>query len=595
MHSIDVFSLNRELSLKQLKKVVMSLKQDKIAVSPKLKAFPYEKSIWYEAHSPYFLFKLQSLTMIDYLLSYYQKFHDDRCVIKALQYFYLWYEENQHRSQCKLCFHHDVIAKRLVTISRLLSTSKSLDLLLLDDIFIEVIASHVRRLVEKNDHYHYDHEIDHDLALIIASIVYNHYYIKNAYQSYIELSIKRLTEKLDDLITNDSSFLGESTQRAYQLFIRLYQLHHFLKQYTLLNDFSKYIKGKLNHLYYFLYAMTQPDAMLPPIFDSSYVSLNKEIILSYQHPLKQKFKDLFSHQMLHYESFFFQKANFVILNQKNYKLYFYNSFLNPHHKQQDNLAFCLYYHKYLLFIDGGRYNYQENNYYKNAMNKCYAHNTISVDYHDYQIDRSQINQCGIVSTLFTKDLNYACGIHTLYEELIIKRNLIILSNQMIILDELFSKENHDYEIIFNINPIFNLKTDGLQLYNGYLNHNPIFELKSIYSTMPLTTYYHYGNHKQYKGLMSRKFNHIEPCHSVIYQGKGRNEIVVTRIGLGDYQSKMSIKATKKMIEIKIDDDTYYLIRKKIYNEITKNNTTLSHQFSVHEQLNKTIQSFYMHK
>lgn len=585
MQDIKVVSLTNNVSLNQLKKLVVDIKKDKIALSPRLKTYTYQKTIWYDHHSRYFLFKLHSLTMISYLLTDYKLFKDDKCVEKAIQLFYLWYEENFPKSYCNLSYHPHVIAQRLLVVSNLLSICKKLDLCILDDIFIEVMSTHVKML---SDDYLYKKQhldgIDQDIALLITGIVYNQYYIKNAFNEYIELAIKRIYKQLDYFIDDDeSSFLGHSIQNAYRLFLRLNDLYIFVNQSIKFESFSKHIKIKQDHLYQFIYTFTQPGGILPPIGDSSYVSINQKLFLAYPHPYSKHLVN---------RNIYFPKANLLITNDLDHQLIFYNSFYSTYHKHHDNLAFCLSYKGDLLFIDGGRYNYQTDNYYRQAINGSYSHNTICVDFHDYQIDKYQLNRSAIVNVVLEDYLTYACGIHTLYEAVILKRNILFISNQLLLIDEIFAKEMHDYEIVFHLNPILKLKTNGHKEHFGFLNNELAFQLKPIFSTILLTPHYHYGNQNQYKGFMSRKLNQIEPAHTLIFQGKGENELVVTQISLGEKELPINVIANDKMIQIKIVDDTFTILRGKTYNELTKNNLPLNQKISSNNILNKAINTFY---
>lgn len=595
MQEIKVVSLANNVSLNQLKRIVIDIKKNKIALSPRLKSYTYQKTIWHDHHSRYFLFKLHSLTMISYLLTDYKLFKDDQCVEKAIHLFYLWYEENFPKSYCELCYHPHVIAQRLLVVSNLFSVCKKLDLCILEDLFIEVMSTHAKMLNDDNIYkkQHLD-GIDQDIALLTTAIIYNEYYIKNAFYSYIELSIERLNNQLDYYISDDeSSFLGQSIENAYRLFLRLNDLLLFLNESIQLESFSKLIKKKQDCLYQFIYTFTQPGGILPPIGDSSYVSINQALFLSYPHPYNLHFKSLFKNSKHLVDRFvYYKKANLLITNGLEYQFIFNNAFYSTNHKHQDNLAFCLSYKGNELFIDGGRYNYQTDNYYRQAIISSYAHNTICVDYNDYQIDKYQINHSGIVNVVLEDDLTYACGIHTLYEAVILKRNILIVSNQLFVIDEMFAKEMHAYEIIFHLNPILKLKSKYNKNYYGFVDNELALSLHPIFSTFELTPHYHYGNQNQYKGFMSRMLNQIEPAHTLIYQGKGENELVVNQISLGGLELPINVKANDKLIQIKVDEDLYTILRGKTYNEITKNNLPLNQKISSYSTLNQAINDFF---
>jgi len=590
MHEIELFSLTNQIDLKQLRKMVIAINNNKMTLSPLLKSYPYHKKIWYENQNRHFLFKLQSLTMINHLLSQYKLDKDDHNIERALQLFYQWYEENFKYSRCDLCFHPRVIAHRLITASDLLCICKTLNLCILDDLFIEVMATHTKLLADC-DYYKKDHfdGIDQDIVLLVSSIVYNHYYIDNAFNAYIDIASKRLMIQLDYFIDeHESSFLAQSLQSAYRLFLRLNDFVKFLDKYTDSVTLAKQIIVKLDALYRYLFAFTQPGGFLPPIGDGTDIKLNQNVFLSYPHPYSKYYKYLFSYgkkgTQLVDKHHYFLNANQLVVNDVKlssmyYQLIFYNSFYTNYRKHHDNLAFSLYYKGYSLFIDGGLH----------QANNCYAHNTICVDFLDYQIDKSQINHSGIVNVVLQENMAYACGVHTLYDDVIIKRNLLFVSNQLFLIDEIFAKKIHDYDIIFNLNPILKLQTNNRNQYYGLLNHEIACTLKTIFTTTELKTQYFYGKHKN-ESLSTRQ--NKQPTHRLIYQGKGKNELIITQISLGDRITPIEVIANDKSIQLKVKKDTYTIIRGKIVNELTQNGIVLPQKLSKQSLMSKAIKSFY---
>ncbi len=537
------------------------LKHNIITVSPYLKSYPYTKTIWVKGHSDEFLRRLHSLSMINYLLLFYQKYYDDECIEKALAYFYLWHENNFPKSSCKLAYSDDVMALRLMTVSKLFCICKSLDLCILDDIFISVISHHLNILGKKTQ------GIKIQISVIIAATIYNHYFINNAYNTYIQSAMNNLRIQLDTLIT-DECFIIPSLNKAYQLFLALNQFYCFMTQYEKYQEFNKYLKTKSDILYDFIHAFTLPTGYLPPLFAEDTIYLNKKIILSYQNDLKRQYSYLFTNgkrgSSLLKKYYFFPKSNLLVVNNSTeitnnyYRLIFYNNHSNHH----DNLAFVLYYKNSMLFVDYGK-----------RYSGCYYHNTIAVDYHDYFINKN----AGIVNIVNDDEFMFTCGIHTLYEEVILRRNLMCFFDRIIIIDEFISVENHDYEIIFNINKRVQLKTDRDKYIFGFMNDECYFMLNILYSTMELSTSY-----KNKQG------------NTLIYHGFGKDESVISQINLGS-DEEVLINVDDSSFTLTINNDRYTILKGPIYNQLVRNEVSLPNQLNISKNLIKSIEEIYYQK
>ena len=133
----------------------------------------------------------------------------------------------------------------------------------------------------------------------------------------------------------------------------------------------------------------------------------------------------------------YEKAN-IFIYDKNYKLLFFNNFPYIRKKTHNNLHLEIFYDDVLLLT---------------SVNKHYLvrgrnYNNIIVDNHDFLIDKSQVNLCALTNYTHTLTLSYISGLHVLYEDVLIKRTLLLYSKQIIIIDEMFSKENHQWKLIF---------------------------------------------------------------------------------------------------------------------------------------------------
>lgn len=607
---MNVFNINTEIDKQNLYKIISLLKNNKMLVSPRLEAFPYQKNLWFEnpLNSRYYTFQMQSLNMLDYLLMYYEKYADDECIEKALQLFYLWYDENfisrHSKNFTSIAYHNETIAKRLLVVVHLLSICLDKDLCLLEETFLKVIFSHCQMLSDEFIYireHHYG--IDQDIALLVASIVYNQYFIKDAYIQYIQLAKQRLKAQLDYFIGDDASFFGHSLQIAYSLSLRLNNLSKFINEYDDDKEYNLYIKRKLENLLVFIYAMTEPLGYLPPIGDSSYIQMNKEAILKCNY-LQPYFEYLFSNgnngKKLIYQYVFFKEANYFIftssenLHDDFYKLLFYSANHSTFHKHPDDLAFLLYYKNLLLFIDSGKYNYQKENNYRKSVTSIYAHNTICVDFKSYPLEDVKLNYSGIVNVIIDNNFVYASGISCLYKDVLIRRSLILLQDNLLIIDEIEGKSIHDYEISFNLNPLVDLKRVDKE-YFGYLKDEQIVQIKNIYCTNNLDSQYHYGNKNELLGFMSRELNKIEPSHHITYHTLDIKSLIITQVILGkDHNIDFDIEQSDEYIKICVNKNDIYKIKKaKYYQEVSRNNIKLNDIRNDNQLLKNSIHKFYL--
>ncbi len=608
---MKVFNINTEIDKQNLNKIISLLKNNKIIVSPHSKVFPYQKKLWFEnpLNSRYYTFQMQSLNMVDYLLMYYEKYADDECLAKAMQLFYLWYDDNfvskTSKNFTSIAYHNETIAIRLLIVVHLLSICLDKDLCLLEETFLKVISSHCQLLSDEyvyiNEH-HYG--IDQDIALLVASKVYNHYYIKDAYLQYIQLAKKRLKAQLEYFIGEDGSFYGHSLQIAYIISLRINNLLNFINKYDEDKDFNLYIKSKLESLLVFIYAMTEPFGYLPPIGDSSYIKMNKHAILKCNY-LQPHFEYLFSNgnngKKLISKHAFFKKANYFItasdesLHDDFYKLLFYSANHSNFHKHPDDLAFILYYKNLQLFIDSGKYNYQSENNYRKCVTSIYAHNTICVDYEPYPLEANKTNHSGIINVVIDDDFVYASGISCLYENVIIRRNIIQLPYNLLIIDDIDAKSKHDYEINFNLNPLIDMKRVDKE-YFGYLKSEQVVQIKNLYFSNNLDSQYHYGNRNELIGFMSRELNKFEPSHHITYHTEDKKTLIITQVILGKHPMDFEIEQIDGYIVICANKTDVYKIKKTMYyQEIYKNNVKLDDIKNKNQFLINSIYKFYQNR
>ena|SRR5690554_2578447 len=561
--NLELTNFNHNLTLKQLNTIISDIKKNKIVASIDYTIGKYNKKIWYNTSK--YSNKLHALKFIQYTLEYYQKFNDDSGLEKAIALFYLWYEENYPKSKSKECYQGKVLAERLLNVSNLLIICKMNDICILDDIFIEVITSHIGyNLMDINYSSNHFTAICQDISIINASIIYQFYYIDNAFNKAINKACSRLQKQIDYYVRK-GQYLGNSLKKCYKLFILLFHLYEFLSKYTELS-FTIFLKTKLDELYYFIYNMTFPGGL----FDNSLVNLEAQVLVNYPHNLNNNFVDLYIkkndmkliNKVLVYDmAKIFIYNNSLEFNESYYKLIFTNGFFSQTEKKYDNLHFDLYYKDILLFI--------KNN--KNLTVNSRNYNNIIVDSHDFLIDKSQINLCCFTSYAKVNELAFISGLHLLYEDVLIKRNLVLFKDYIIIIDEFLALENHDFEINFNIHPNILLEVDKENNFYGNKSKNNLFTLRALYSS---TDY-----------LSSNKDNIIT------FKIKSMEGVFITLIDFNRKKHKFNLKVKENRIFI----NNFMIIRDKYYNEILYKNENITERLASEKECLKELGLLYQNK
>lgn len=551
--------LNTELTLKQLNTIMSDIKDNKIVVGCDLAIDKYDKKIWYEYDSKTFNYHLHTLKFIQYALEYYEKFNNDIGIEKSLAIFYLWFEENFPQSKSKVCYLGEVVTQRLLNVCDLLIVCMNNNLCILDDVFIKVISSHINyNLMDINYSQNRFNAIIQDISIIKAAIIYNRYYIDNAFNTEIDKAYIRLQKQIDYLI-DKGQFIGNSLKASYQLFVHLYQFYLFLISYTDL-EFVCYLKTKLDELYYFIYNITFPGG----IYANSLVYLQPQTLINYPHELNKQFLALFTKDekiKLITESIVYDRANLFIynndtrLNENYYKLIFMNNFSTTFEKKHDNLHFDLYFRDLLLFTS--------KNHKSNVLGRNF--NNPIVDFHDYLIDKVQINLCSLTSFGKTNNFTFISGLHLLYEDVVIRRSLLLFYQRVIIIDEFSSIETHDFEINFNIHPSVSLEINNENIYSD------LFRLKLLHS--------------------SNNYFINEDKNTVRINLKGKDEVLITMIDLSNSDEKINFDIKDKVIRI----NDISLIRNYYYHEIYYQNLNITKKLAPVKECLKALKQFYQLK
>lgn len=566
MEKMTLINNTSNMTYKELKRIGIEFKNKRIVISSKYQSITYHKKMWYLKYSTFVLTRLHKLTMINYLLNHYQKFQDDNLLDQAFAYFYLWYEDNFPKSSCKLCYDNEVVSVRLLNILDLLILAKNLDLCILDEVFIKVITHHLKLIAESDISYKRIIYIIQNISLLIGADIYNRIFITNGFNHYIDKAMTNINEGLNYFI-QDGQYLGNSLEKAYQLFIKLYYLYRFLEneKYKI---FKEQLKFKLDELYRFIYENMYPGGL----YANSYINISPQELLKYPNELSEHFLYLYTRgkegKKILSLTTFYEKRNMLIINSSNcisdknyYKLVFQNSFLSEVNKLHDNLHFTLYYQDQFIFIT---------NKQKELLNNCHNFNTLSVDFHEYLIDASQKPYVAITNVAFLEAFTYVSSVHTLYEKVICKRNIIAFPDTILLIDEFISKDYHDFEISFNLHPQLSLLLNK-DCIECSIDDNLLLILKNLYFSSPIIL-------KLDDKVINRIFIH----------SKGRTEVIINQIIFNKENSLKLIDVNEERITFSYENETLYIKKGDYYNDLYVNDFLVSQSISSNLNLEKEV-------
>ena len=186
------------------------------------------------------------------------------------------------------------------------------------------------------------------------------------------------------------------------------------------------------------------------------------------------------------------------------------------------------------FVDSGKYNFDEEDVYRQYVRSAFAHNTVIVDNasYDYKgegnIGKSNLYnyRCNNTYSLFQAE-------HEMYDGVKINRNIVIIYDKGVIIhDSIQSSQVRSYSQVFQLGNNLHIQEDLI----GNLNLNSMIDNTSM-TIRQLESFSSYdlfsGSKEPLQGWRSEYFNQIEPIYSVIYYKTGASSDFFTLIDFDD--------------------------------------------------------------
>lgn len=437
-----------------------SILEGKIKLMDLWNAVEYENDIFWDtakvkdnSWNLYF----QSLRMVSILLNGYEKTEKSIYYARAKEISFDWISDHKdtHKNGPNLnkAWSDHAVANRVLTLTYLLEIGKKYELLDNDEIIIllKTLYQHNEWLYDNENYPSGNHGIMVNRALLQSALLYDCF---NNSEKWKDKSLDRLYDSFSGDVSPKGVHLENSP--GYHLHV-LRLLRNFM-------DISSFYDVKLsdefdalysNMIYYLAY-LYKPDGKLPYIGDTRRSADIEDISFTNNEILFQKTNG----QKGNYtKPWFYDEVSGVVvgkpLNESNQLenssyLFFQGGFNSAIHKHSDNLSFVFSSCGHDIIVDGGHYSYTSSEW-KKYFRSVYAHNNIVINGSTYNTRLLKPGDVAIDSIYFNEEYLYINSHHKGYEPTIVKRELIFIIPNLIILKDkiLENKSNDRIEQIFN--------------------------------------------------------------------------------------------------------------------------------------------------
>lgn len=301
----------------------------------------------------------------------------------------------------------------------------------------------------------------------------------------------------------------------------------------------------------------------------------------------------------------YEEAGIGIFKEPNYYLLCKSGLLSESHKHHDDNSFYFSYLDNDIFIDGGKYSYNNKDPYRNYLRSPAAHNTFTINDEFYELNK---NGVGISSYTINNYVNIISLYNNNYNNVEFLRKIIhIKPNYLFFVNELKSEKTNNYKQVFNIDSKFRVLNKEE---NNIVLDNDIIKVKLEEHNNNCDLKHFFGENKNgyIKGFKSEKFNSIEPCNYVEFEYKEKTLKSITSVLVNSDREHDEIKDvsfqlgfdntidftliyrdTKKVLRVDIDKDE---VKEYIYPKVDIKNENGKIEFIIDEICEKNKYAIY---
>lgn len=475
---------------------------------PELKAASVD-DIWELEGSPVNTYKayLYSLQFLSYLNNAIEETSEQYYFEKFEEILLSWLSFERESPE-KIVWYDFTVANRVIIITHFLSLANQKSFkfkYVTKERLIDSLIKCGDFLYEETNYRDDNHGIMMDRALLQLSLFIN----KPPYENWRKRALTRLETQLSSSFTNDFINVENSPEyhnHTYQLFEELsdfYTLNQFESDANLIIEMLKKIKNAHNN-------MLKPDLTYPLVGDTN------------KHVYKE---DLYIPQSIVYKD-----TGIGLLKTDISYLFVRSGFTNNSHKHHDELAFVYNFMGVDVFLDAGKYNYNNKDPFRSYIKSPFAHNGIVINKSEYKLNTEEREKAGIKNYSLGEMHGFVHLYNNHYSEANLSRKLIHLyPNIIILIDDIKTDGCPTITQNFNINPEF--EVNGLSSNKVMMSHKDLdmsLEIEQrYYDGMDLEYYKGYNDKDQIRGYYSEEFSQVKASHAVMFNGRETKNLVTT--------------------------------------------------------------------
>ncbi len=377
--------------------------------------------------------------------------------------------------------------------------------------FSEILFEHGEWLNNnKNYKKNHNHGIIMDKVLLYLGYVFDN-------KNWMENAKKRLLEQEHFAFNEEMIHVENSTTYGFLVRRLFLNIGDFLKKIN--DDLSKRILLDMEKTTEFLNWSVKPNGKIALIGDTN------------ESPCDIVFKEDIK-KFYPITGMFFYCSN----KEKEYKNNTWKMFKSGYtknvHKHADDGSFILYSKGYDIFIDGGNYGYQKDDF-RNFFLSAKAHNSIVIDDKSYPTSNKLTDTVGISEYLINTEYDYIKAFNKAYEGVKLERKFYSSGDITILYDNMYSENRHKYSQIFNLSEFMKIeKIEENKVILKIADTDYYVEIIQ-YANNPLLSVIEGNINVAGYGLISRSVNKIETITTLKFDLEGENCNFITLISIVD--------------------------------------------------------------
>lgn len=514
---------------------------------------PYKDNTW--------CFYLHSLDIVAYLINGYEMEHNDQYLKKAEEIIESWIISNpsKENQMSTYAWKDHSVANRVINMIQFWMSYKSSSIYneRFKKLLMKSLMQHGDYLeLDSNHTFINNHGIFQDRSLIELAVLFSEF--PNAVKWYGKATNRLLAHAKKDV--SPSGVHLEHSDSYHLIVMRLFGT---------INEFLNYHNRPIHELADLVYKMQEyiayalkPNMQIPTNGDSGADTLgylSKEDIknpkLLYVETRGSEGEKIALSKLYKDAGTAFIRNN-LSFNRSQLYLRFLAGFHSRVHKHADDLSLLLSIGETDFFIDSGKYNYKEDDPYRQYFRSTLAHNTVTVNRKSYPIEDELVGKSQIIGFEEKEHCVFVRGRHTLYAGVTFNRTIVYVKStgSILLQDDLLSTKERVYTQVFNIGEQVELIPLGKKrcLLESKID-GKIIELKQLNN---VTEYKEYkGSANPISGWYSDKFNQKKPINQLQFTNRGENleykTVINTDLNVGVKYFSISKVDNDKETRIKV--------------------------------------------